>query len=322
VVAAYDVNTARELWTASSTALLSEAIGGDGPRATPTWDDGRIYALGATGEFRCLDAATGKILWSHDILKENNARNLLWGMAGSPLVAGNLVFVLPGGHGGKSVAAYDKITGKPVWRSYSDQAGYASAKLATIAGEPQIVAVTADHVAGLKVADGALRWEYPWQTSPEVNAAEPVFLDDHRLFVSSGFDHGGVLLDVSKSGGSFTAKPLWTTKKMKTRFNTAVYYQGFLYGLDEGILACLDAATGEQKWKGGRYGYGQVLLASGQLIILTEDGDLVLVKPSPEKLQEISRVSVLEGKTWNYPAIDNGRLFVRDTTEMAAFQIQ
>jgi outer membrane protein assembly factor BamB len=322
VVAAYDVTSGRELWNNAWPALFSEALGGDGPRATPTWDDGRVYALGATGELRCLDAESGKRLWSRNILTENQAPNLQWGMAASPLIVDDKVIVLPGGGAGKSVAAYDKFTGKALWTSQNDRSGYASPELVTIAGEPQIVVVSASRVFGLKAEDGHLLWEYPWYTSPEVNATEPVFLDDHRFFLSSGYDHGAVLLDVSRNGDAFAVKQVWTTKRMKTRFNAAVYYQGYLYGLDEGILACIDAANGELKWKGGRYGYGQVLLASGQLIVLTEEGDLALVKASPDKLEEVSRFTILEGKTWNYPAIDGGRLLVRNTTQMAALKIQ
>jgi outer membrane protein assembly factor BamB len=321
VVAAYDVNTGHELWTNGWPALFSEIMGGDGPRATPTWDDGRVYALGATGELRCLKAETGARLWSRNILDDNQATNLQWGMAASPLVVDDKVIVLPGGGAGRSVVAYDKLTGKKVWASQNDRQGYASPKLVTIAGERQIVVVSAMRVMGLKVEDGRLLWEFPWYTSPEVNATEPVFLDDHRFFLSSGYDHGAVLVEVSHAGDTFSAKQLWITKRMKTRFNAAVYYQGYLYGLDEGILSCIDAANGELKWKGGRYGYGQVLLASGQLIVLTEDGDLALVKASPEKLEEVSRFSVLEGKTWNYPAMDGGRLLIRNTTQMAALRI-
>lgn len=321
VVAAYDVSTGRELWSTGWPAQFVETLGGDGPRATPTWNDGRVYALGATGELHALDAATGKTLWSHNILTENQAPNLIWGMAASPLVVDDKVIALPGGGAGKSVVAYDKVSGKMVWSSQNDRAGYSSPVVATIAGERQIIAVSCDRVMGLTVADGKLLWDFPWHTQPETNATEPVFIDDHRFFLSSGYDHGGVLLDISRNGDAFTAKPVWTTKRMKTRFNAAVYYQGYLYGLDEGILACIDAATGELKWKGGRYGYGQLLLASGHLVVLTEDGDVVLVKANPEKLDEVSRFPALEGKTWNYPAIDGGRLLIRNTTQMAAFKI-
>ena len=321
VVAAYDVDSGRELWTNGWPALFSETLGGDGPRATPTWDDGRVYALGATGELRCLRAESGERLWSRNILEDNQAGNLQWGMAGSPLIVDDKVIVLPGGGAGKSVAAYNKVTGQPVWTSQNDKQGYVSPKLVTIAGERQIVVVSASRVMGLKIDDGHMLWEFPWYTSPETNATEPVFLDDHRFFISSGYNHGAVLVDVSRNDDTFAAKQLWVTKRMKTRFNAAVYYQGYLYGLDEGILSCLDAANGELKWKGGRYGYGQVLLASGHLIVLTEDGDLALVKASPEKLEEISRFPVLDGKTWNYPAIDGGRLLVRNTTQMAALKI-
>jgi outer membrane protein assembly factor BamB len=321
VVAAYDVNSGRELWTTSWPALFAENLGGDGPRATPTWDDDRIYALGATGEFRCLDAATGKILWKRNILTDNGAVNLIWGMASSPLVIDGKVIVQPGGPSGKSVVAYDKVSGEPVWKSLDDPQSYTSPVAAEIGGVPQVVVVSARRVVGLRLSDGGLLWEYPWYNRPEANSAEPLFLDDHRFFLSAGFDQRGVLVDISRTGDTFNVKEVWSTKRMKTRFNGAVYDQGFIYGLDEGILACIDATNGELKWKGGRYGYGQLLLASGHLIVLTEDGDLVLVKASPEKLQEVSRVSVLNGKTWNYPAMDGGRLLVRNTTEMAAFKI-
>jgi outer membrane protein assembly factor BamB len=321
VVAAYNVKSGHELWTASWPAFFQEMMGGDGPRATPAFDDGRVYALGATGEFRCLDAETGKTIWSRNILTDNQAANLIWGMSGSPLIVDDKVIVQPGGAAGKSVAAYDKLTGKPVWTSLDDKQSYTSPMVGTLAGVRQIVVVSATRVVGLSIADGALLWQYPWHTDPETNTAEPVFIGDNRFFLSAGYSHGGMVLDVTRNGDGFSVKQVWQNTKMKTRFNTAVYYQGFLYGLDEGILACIDATTGDLKWKGGRYGYGQLLLASGYLIVLTEQGELVLVKASPEKLEEVSRFEAIDGKTWNYPAIDDGVLLVRNALEMAAFRV-
>jgi outer membrane protein assembly factor BamB len=108
---------------------------------------------------------------------------------------------------------------------------------------------------------------------------------------------------------------------MKNKFNSSVLHEGFVYGLDEGILTCLNVETGERKWKGGRYGYGQLLLASGHLIVLTDDGELVLVRATPEKHEEVAKFPALEGKCWNYPALANGRLLVRNANEMACYDI-
>jgi outer membrane protein assembly factor BamB len=143
----------------------------------------------------------------------------------------------------------------------------------------------------------------------------------NRVYVSSGYDHGAAVLELAPRGNGFEPRVVWANNRMKNKFNDPVLYEGHIYGLDEGILACIDVATGDLKWKGGRYGYGQVLLASGHLVVLTEDGDVALVRASPERFQEVSRFSVLSGKTWNNPAISDGLLLVRNETEMAAFRI-
>ncbi len=321
VAVAYDMKSGREVWTTAWPALFSEALGGDGPRATPAYDEGRLYVLGASGEFHCLDAESGKDIWHKNILTEAGAANLTWGVAGSPLIVDGMVVAFPGGPGGKSVFVYDKLTGKTLWSALDDAASYTSPAVATLAGKRQLVIVTKTRVVGLEVADGKLLWQYPWYTSPEVNSAEPVFLDDHRFFLSAGYGHGSVVLDIVRDGDGFAAKTVWQNNKMKNRFNTSVYSSGYLYGLDEGILACVDANTGELKWKGGRYGYGQVLLSEGHLIVLTEFGELALVKATPEKWDELSKFEAIEGKTWNYPAIDGGVLLVRNAMEMAAFKL-
>lgn len=321
VVAAYDLETGRELWTHAWEAEFSESMGGDGPRATPTWNEGRIYALGATGELHALDAATGKRVWSRNILSDNQAQNLHWGMAVSPLVVGEKLIVLPGGSPGKSVVAYHKLTGEPIWKVLDDKQAYTSPMLVSLAGREQILVVSARRAMGLAIDDGALLWDYPWTTEYDINSAQPVILSDNRFFISAGYDHGGAAVEVARSGNGFKARTVWENKRMKNKFNSSVFYQGHIYGLDEGILACIDAETGERKWKGGRYGFGQLLLAAGRLIVLAEFGDLVLVKAAPESHQEISRFSALEGKTWNNPAIAAGRLLVRNTTQMACFRL-
>jgi len=321
VVAAYDVRSGRERWTHSWRALFEETMGGNGPRATPVWDDGRVYALGAEGELRCLESATGELVWNKNILADNGAVNLHWGMAASPLVLDGKVIVTPGGGQGRSVVAYDKLTGKRVWESLDDQAAYASPAVATLGGQRQLLVMTAKRAVGLSVDDGRLLWEYPWVTEHGINAAQPIAVAANRVYLSSGYGQGAAVLELTARGDSFGIRVVWTNHRMKNKFNSAVLHDGYLYGLDEGILACVDVESGESKWKGGRYGYGQLLLASGHLVVLTEDGDVVLVRATPEKLQEVARFSALKGKTWNIPAISDGVLVVRNEVEMAAFRI-
>lgn len=320
VVSAYDVNTGRELWVQGWNAEYNDETG-DGPRATPTWDEGRIYALGATGELRCLDAKTGAVAWGRNILKENGASNLQWAMAASPLIVDDKVIVLPGGPGGKSIVAYNKVTGAPVWKSQNDPQAYVSPMLVTLAGRRQIVVVSSSRVLGLVPEDGALLWSHVWDTDMGINVSQPIPVDKNRLFISAGYGKGAALLEIGGSGNNLSAKVLWENINMKNKFNSSVLHEGHVYGLDEGILSCVDVNTGARKWKGGRYGYGQVILASGHLIITSDSGELALVKATPEAFTEVARFAALEGKTWNYPAIANGKLLVRNATQMAAYNI-
>jgi outer membrane protein assembly factor BamB len=321
VVAAYDLETGRELWTHNWNAEFRESMGGDGPRATPTWNEGRVYSLGALGELRCLDARTGKAIWARNILKDNEAENLQWGMAAAPLIVEDKVIVLPGGRPNKSVVAYNKITGEPIWTALDDKQAYTSPMLVTLAGQRQLLVVSARRALGLTVEEGKLLWDLPWETSYDINSAQPLIVSENRFFISAGYGHGAALVEVTRSGSGFSARAIWQNVSMKNKFNSSVLYQGHIYGLDEAILTCIDADTGERKWKGGRYGYGQLLLASGHLIALTESGDLVLVKATPEQHMEVSTFSAITGKTWNHPALAHGRLLVRNTTQMACFKI-
>ena len=322
VVAAYDVATGRELWTNSWSAEFRESMGGDGPRATPTWADGRVYALGATGELRALDDASGKAIWRTNILDDSHARNLDWGMAAAPLIVDDTVIVLPGGANGQSIVGYDRMTGKRVWSALGDKQAYSSPMLVTLNGVRQLLVVSATRVVGVVPGDGKVLWEYSFPTFNGINAAQPLVIGNNRVFVSASYDAGAAMIELSGSGDRFSVREVWRNNRMKNRFSGSVLRDGVIYGLDEGILAAVDAETGELKWKGGRYGYGQVLLAGSNLIVLTEDGDLALVRATPERHQEITRFPVLEGKTWNVPALSGGYLLVRNLAEMAAFDLR
>ena len=320
VVAAYDVTNGRELWTQKWGAEFTDSTG-DGPRATPTWEQGRLYALGATGELRCLDASNGSVIWGKNILSDNGAQNLPWAMAASPLIVDDKVIVLPGGTGGKSVVAYNKNTGAPVWKVLNDTQAYVSPMLVELAGRRQIVVVSSSRVVGLAPENGALLWSYGWDTQNGINVSQPIVVDQNRFFISSGYGKGAALVEVKGSGNSFTASTVWENMNMKNKFNSSVLHSGYVYGLDEGILVCLDVNTGERKWKEGRYGYGQVILAGDHLIVSSDQGDIALVKASPDRYTELARFKAVEGQTWNYPAIAEGRLLVRNSNQMAAFDI-
>jgi outer membrane protein assembly factor BamB len=320
-VTAYDVASGRELWAFDYPALFDEIMGGAGPRATPVYRDGLIYSLGAKGDLYCLSAKNGKPKWSKNILADNATRNQMWGMAASPLLVDHLVVVTPGGAPAKSIVAYDRLIGAPIWHALDDRAGYTSPILATLAGRKQIVWISAQRAVGLAPENGALLWEYPFPAQNDMNCSQPVVVDDANVLLSSSPGPGAALLAISRSSETYAARAVWTSNRMKNKFNSSVLYQGYIYGLDDTILACIEAKTGELKWKGGRYGYGQLLLAGGYLIVVTEQGEVVLVRATPESHQELARFPALEGRTWNIPAIDNGLLLVRNSNEMACFRL-
>jgi outer membrane protein assembly factor BamB len=322
VAAAYDVPTGRELWTNAWAAEFRESMGGDGPRATPTWSDGRVYALGATGELRALDDRSGRVIWRTNILTDSGADNLPWGMAASPLVVDEAVVVLPGGPNGQSVAGYDRATGTRLWSALDDMQAYCSPMLVTLNGVRQLLVFSATRLTGLSPSNGQLLWSYPFPTYNGINSAQPIVIGDNRVFISASYGAGAVMLELSRDEDGFAVREVWRNNRMKNRFSTSVLRDGVIYGLDESILAAIDAGTGELKWKGGRYGYGQLLLAGSNLIVLTEDGDLALVRATPERHQELARFPVLDGKTWNVPALAGGYLLVRNLAEMAAFDLR
>lgn len=320
VAVAYDVLTGRELWTNAWDAAFISSMGGPGPRATPAIHDGTLFVLGAAGELRALEASSGKLRWRTNILDDADAGNLDFGIAASPLIVGNTVVTLPGGGDGRTIVAYDRATGRVVWSALDDAGAYSSPVHTTLAGVDQIVVLLANRVVGLSADRGTLLWESPWPSGGGNHAAQPVVLGDNRIFLSSGSE--GLALEISRDGDRQRARELWRTSRMKNDFTSSVLHDGFIYGIDQGILACIDATSGEIKWKGGRYGNGQTLLASGHLVITTGDGDVVLVRATPESHQEIARTAAVEGDTWNHPALVDGFLLVRNASQMAAFDLR
>jgi outer membrane protein assembly factor BamB len=322
VAVAYDVLTGRELWTNAWDAAFISSMGGPGPRATPALHDGTLFVLGATGELRALDASNGTVRWRTNILGDADTGNLDFGLAASPLIVGNTVVTVPGGGSGRTVVAYDRSSGRVAWSALDDEAAYSSPVRVTLAGVDQIVAVLANRVVGLSSDGGDLLWEAPWPSDGGNHAAQPVILDENRIFLSSGTGIRGLALEIVRDAEGLTARELWRTNRMKNDVSSSVHHDGFIYGIDQGILACIDATNGELKWKAGRYGNGQTLLASGHLVITTGDGEVVLVRATPDGHQEVARTPAVEGSTFNHPALVDGFLLVRNGAQMTAFDLR
>jgi len=321
VAAAYDAESGREIWRQAWKAKFDEAFGGEGPRATPTYDDGRLYVQGATGNLLCLEAASGRLNWQRNIIVENQTDLTVYGVATSPLIVDEKVIVLPGGRNRKSVVAYNKFNGALLWQSMSDRQAYTSPMLVTLAGEKQILVVSARDIMGLSPEEGRLLWQTQWVIPNDNAIAQPVLLGPTRFLVSAGYGVGSVAFELTRANSGFMLRELWRNRYLKNKFSSSVVFNGYIYGLDETILTCLDAATGARQWKEGRYGYGQLLLAGEHLIILGEDGTLALVDATPTEYRERARFQAIVGKTWNYPAMANGKVFVRNAAEMACYDL-
>lgn len=322
VAVTYDFSTGTEIWKSAWSDHFQEYFSEEGPRSTPSYSDGKIYVLGAMGELRCFDAETGKTIWSHNILVENHAPVPTYGIASSPLILGDKLIVQSSAGNGKSVLCYDKRDGKLLWSALNDVMGYASPELVSLAGYDQIIVCAETRTMGLGIDDGKVLWEIPWRVlHNQLPIAQPVPLGTNRFLLSAGYFTGCATVEITRLASGFTADIVWQNKNLKNKFTSSVFWQGYVYGLDEDILTCLDATTGQRKWKDGRYGYGQLLLASGYLVILSGDGELALVKAIPERYEELARFPAIKGKTWNHPAIADGKILVRNAEEMACFQI-
>lgn len=323
LVVCYDLKSGEPLWSHADPVRFNDKQGGDGPRATPTIDHGRVYTLGGTGILNCLRGTTGERIWSANVLDDHGLPNLIWGLSSSPLVVDDLVVVSGGGQaGGPSLLAYHKKSGKPVWQAGDDKASFSSPLLATLAGRRQIVMVNALSVTGHDPADGHVLWHYPWGEKEWPKASQPVVVGEDRLLLSAGYGLGAVLLQVSdQSSGGQAVTEVWKNRHLRTQFSSIVVRNGYAYGLDDGILECINLSTGDREWKDGRYGYGQVVLADDLLVVQAESGAVVLVEATPEGHHERGRLAALDAKTWNYPVLAGPFLLVRNDREAACYKL-
>ena len=315
-VVCYDLHTGEILWSHQDQARYDTPPAGLGPRATPTISGNRVYTLGSTGILNCLDFETGAQVWTTNVFEDHGAEPPPWGVSISPLVFENLVIVSAGG-----AVAYDSETGDIAWTGHRTQTGYSSPLLTTLAGTEQIVVFNQGLITAHEPQSGQLLWKQPWPVVECVS--QPVPLSDDKLLVSTGYGIGTKLFQISRNtAGEFNVATIWETIYLKAKFTNIIYYQGYLYGLDDGIFACINPMMGGiRQWKRGRYGHGQTLLVSDVLLVLTESGEVALVAPDPEELTEYARFTALTGKTWNTPALAGDYLLVRNAQEAACYQL-
>lgn len=334
LVTCYDLPTGKLLWSHGIQARHDEKLGGPGPRATPTIDEGRVYALGATGVLRCLNGNDGGELWVHNVTEEFGLTHeedmalVAWGRSASPLVVDSLVIVPAGGKLDRppvSLVAYDKVSGKKVWEGGDQQIGFASPSLAEIVGVRQVLITNEASISSHDPATGRVLWRVDWpgSSTTSANTSQAVLVNGDRVFASKGYGAGAALFQVTRD-----EKPGWKVDNlwqasgvMKTKFTNVAIHDGYIYGLSDGILECVALDSGKRQWKQGRYLHGQVLLVNDVLVVQAESGEVALVAANPKRFTELARFQAIEGKTWNNPVIVQPYLLVRNSEEAACYKI-
>ena len=313
-----DPATGQTRWSQRIDQTIHDREGGDGPRSTPTFIDGKVYVLSTYLKLVCLDAADGKVLWSHDLMKEFKGAKLGWGNAASPIVDGNLVFVCAGGKG-QSLLAFDRNSGEVAWKTQDDKPTHASPVPATLLGVRQIIFFTQTGLVAVQPETGQVLWrqKFPYNVS---TAASPVVCGEDIVYCTAGYGSGSGAFKITRSGDSFSSTEMWHKhgNKIVNQWSTPVYKDGYLYGLygfkefNTEPLKCIDVQTGQEKWARAGFGQGQVIMVDGNLLVQGDQGPLVLVRATPDGYHEIARCQPLNGsKCWTEPAVANGHLFVR-----------
>jgi outer membrane protein assembly factor BamB len=322
LVTAYDLADGRRLWAhVHDDARYATAIAGEGPRCTPVVVGERVFTLGATGWLDCLDLATGTNLWSTNIMAAAKASVPVFGYAGTPWVADGRVFVSAGGTNGASMMAFDAKTGAQLWAAGSGAADYGSPFLTRLAGVPQVIIFNIQQIAAHDPATGAVLWERPWGARFPL-VAIPIALPPDGLFVTAGYGVGALRLRFKPGGPTGGGiEEVWSSKRMKAKFSNPVERDGFVYALDDGMFACLDLKDGSQRWKAGRYGHGQGLLVTDLYVLMSEEGELVLLRPTPDAPNELARHRVFRAKTWNPIAIAGDVLLTRTDQEAVCLRL-
>lgn len=316
IVACYSTTTGAPVWTHRDAVRFFESNAGAGPRGTPTVSDGRVYTLGATGVVNALDAGDGTVVWSRNAATDTGVALPEWGFSSSPLVVGDIVIVAASG----ALVAYDRATGQPRWLGPKGGVSYSSPHLATIGGVSQVLLLSGAGVTSVAPADGTLLWQHAWRGFPIV---QPALIADGDVLITASGTSGTRRIAIARGPDGWTVGERWTSIALKPYFNDLVVHEGHAFGFDGRILSCIDLADGTRKWKGGRYGNGQLVLLPDQdlLLVLSEEGELALVGATPDQFRELGRFAAIEGKTWNHPALVGDILLARNGQEMAAFRL-
>jgi outer membrane protein assembly factor BamB len=317
-VIAFDILNGKEVWaTPHGGAFRNDR--GDGPRGTPTIDGERLYALGGNGDLSCLDARTGKIVWTKNVLREFGGSNIQWGISESPLVMGNKVLVNAGGRNA-SIVALNKDNGAVIWKSQSDEAGYSSAIPLEVNGGTQVVFFTAQRALGLDVNDGRLLWEYGKPANNVANVATPI-ARGNRVFISSDYGTGGGVVEIKADG---RAQEIYFTKDMRNHHSSSVLVGDYLYGFSSSVLTAMKFDTGEIAWRDRSVGKGSLVYADGNLYCFSENGVVGLVEATPNGYHEKGRYRSQQDSlpTWTHPVVAGGRLYLRDQYTIYAFDVK
>ncbi|HEV3261312.1 MAG TPA: PQQ-binding-like beta-propeller repeat protein [Gemmataceae bacterium] len=322
LVLCVDALTGKKLWEARHAADYAKFPSLDkrfltGPKTTPSVDGDRVYALANTGLLQCLDVRTGKPVWERNLLKLADRSCPEYGYCNSPLVVSDVLFVHPGGHKGNSVACLNKKDGRVVWQALNDRIGWATPISIKAAGVPQLIYFTGQGGVGVSPADGKLLWRSDWKTAFDINAATPIYADG-CLFLSSNYGNGGVLLRLKSKGNP---EVVWKSRAMENHFSTSVLYRGHLYGFSTDRLRCVEFMTGKVKWDKAGLGKGSLLIADGLLIVLGEQGTLVLADATPKGYAEKARWQALDGTCWSVPVLANGKLYLRNERRLLAVHV-
>ena len=321
-VVSYAADSRLEIWTCQVDSRFDDPLGGPGPRATPTLADGGLFVMGATGFLLRIDPLTGKIVWQQDVRQIADRQPPMWGFASSPLVAGPVVIIYAGGAGNKGILAFNSQDGKLKWSAESGEDSYSSPQLITLDGETLVSMLTNKGLNLLDPATGESRLSYDWSVEG-YRSLQPHVVGNDSVLIPSGMGYGTRRIRVSRVDGVLKAEELWTSRNFKPDFNDLVIFEGHAYGFDSTLFSCIDLESGQRKWKGGRYGKGQVLLMKDQglLLVMGEQGEVVVLKADTGSLNELGRFQALTGKTWNHPVVVGDRLFVRNSQEAACYQL-
>ncbi len=322
-IVCYAADSGKEVWFKAVPGRFDDPLGGPGPRATPTLAGGSLYAMGALGDLMKLDPKSGNELWHVDIKEVSGASVPMWGFAASPLVTNDVVIVYAGAKEDKGLLAFDVNHGELKWSAPCGEFCYSSAQLARVLDEELILMTSNTGIDFYQPSTGEVTFHYEWPHEG-YRADQPAIVDETSIIIPTGMGTGTRRINLSKSDeGEITAEEVWTTLNMKPDFNDVVIDDGYLYGFDNTIYACLDLSTGDRKWKGGRYGKGQQLLLkdSGMILVMTEEGELKLLKATPEKLTEIVSMKLLDGKTWNHPVVVGNRAYIRNFQEAVCLEL-